>query len=102
MSRDGNVCVLFHSCVYYIRGTGKGASVKLYTRCTGHVDEKIFDLAMDNKMDTDPPSDQHPPNDQQILSSQSSTPDQELADFTDQVLSIPIDKQELKQVRYSQ
>ena len=53
-------------------------------------------------MDTDPPSDQHPPNDQQILSSQSSTPDQELTDFTDQVLSIPIDKQELKQVRYSQ
>ena len=94
--------VFYFIHVYYIRGKGKGASVKLYTRCTGHVDENIFDLAMDNEMDTDPPIDQHPPNDQQILSSQSSTPDQELADFADQVLSIPIDKKELKQVRYSQ
>ena len=58
---------LFHSCVYYIGGTGKEATVKLYTRCTGHVVEKIFDLAMDSEMDTDQPIDQHPPNDQQIL-----------------------------------
>ena len=52
------------------------------------VDEKVFDLAMDNEMDTDLPIHQHPSNDQQIVSSQSSTPDQELADCTGQVLVI--------------
>ena len=42
----------------------------------------------------------HPSNDQQIVSSQSSTPDQELANYTDQVLSVTHDNQELKQVVY--
>ena len=42
------------------------------------VDEKVFDLAMDNEMDTDLPIHQHPSNYQQIVSSQSSTPDQGL------------------------
>ena len=65
-----------------------------------HVDEKVFDLAMDNEMDTDLPIHQHPSNDQQIVPSQSSTPDQELANFTGQVLSVPHDNQELKQVVY--
>ena len=45
------------------------------------VDEKVFDLAMDNEMDTDLPIHQHPSNDQQIVPSQSNTPDQELADL---------------------
>ena len=64
------------------------------------VDEKVFDLAMDNEMDTNLPIHQHPSNDQQIVSSQSSTPDQELADCTGQVLSVTYDNQELKQVVY--
>ena len=67
---------------------------------TDHVDEKVFDLAMDNEMDTDLPIHQHPSNDQQIVFSQSNTPDQELVEFTGQVLSVPHDNQELKQVVY--
>ena len=67
---------------------------------TDHVNEKVFDLAMDNEMDIDLPIHQNPSNDQQIVPSQSSTPDQELANFTGQVLSVPHDNQELKQFVY--